>query len=76
MHFKIMRFLQLFVLLFLISCNKKQDKEYSCTCNIHGSNPKTVTKTVMAKSLSNAQSDCNDYGTSEAGTAHFECNVQ
>ncbi|MBK7667855.1 MAG: hypothetical protein IPJ32_11265 [Sphingobacteriaceae bacterium] len=59
----------------LFSCNKKE-KDWTCTCEIHSSSHTTITKQVTSKSKSDASSQCTDYGKSQAGTSHYECNVQ
>lgn len=64
------------IVFLLVSCNKKKDKEYTCTCNIHGTPHTTVTKSITSKSSSDAFTQCSDYGKSQAGSAHYECNVQ
>jgi hypothetical protein len=62
--------------LILFSCNKKKDKSYTCSCDIHGNPYTNVTKTITAKSQSEATTQCNDYGKSEANGFHYECTVQ
>ncbi len=62
-----------------ISCDKKKDKEWTCTCNIHGSSASIVTKEIITDSKNDADSQCSEYGKTEtqaAGAHHFECKVQ
>jgi hypothetical protein len=66
----------LIILFAAIACKKKKAKDYSCTCTIHGTPYTTVTKTVSSKTDSDATTQCNDYGKSQANGFHYECEVQ
>ncbi|MBP7808929.1 MAG: hypothetical protein KA163_06535 [Bacteroidia bacterium] len=66
-------FIAVFVLIF-ISC--KKEKDWTCTCEIHGTPATTITKQVTSKSKSDASTQCTDYGRSQAGSTHYECSVE